>query len=90
MHSATGHVAVLCHRQLAVLELVSADPGDRPSSSINVAIVLRKLCVVTSGTPSSSRTLRHCLPKLLGSRNRVHLNDGDLGAVGVGVFIECD
>ena len=43
--------------------------ADRLSSSISVAAVLRKLWVVTSGTPSSARAVRHSLPKLLGSRN---------------------
>ena len=43
--------------------------ADRPESSINVATDLRKLCVVTSGTPSCSRTLRQSRPKLFGSRH---------------------
>ncbi len=36
--------------------------ADRPSSSINVAAVLRNEWVVTPGTPSWSRTFRHCYP----------------------------
>jgi hypothetical protein len=35
---------------------------------MRVARVLRKLCVVTFGTPRSLRTVRHSLPKLFGSR----------------------
>jgi hypothetical protein len=38
-----AHVAVLRHRHLDVSELVGADPGDKPASSIIVATDLRKL-----------------------------------------------
>lgn len=34
--------------------------ADRPASSMSVATVLRKLCELMSGTPSSSPVLRHC------------------------------
>jgi hypothetical protein len=34
--------------------------ADSPSSSISVAMVLRKLCVFTPDAPSSSRASRHC------------------------------
>jgi hypothetical protein len=49
--------------------------ADNPESSISVATVLRKLCDDTSGNPRASRTSRHCLPKLSGSR-RVPVEDG--------------
>jgi hypothetical protein len=51
----------------------------RGPTSIRVATVLRKLWVVTSGTPSSSRTVRHSLPKLFGSRS-VPEADGNITA----------
>ena len=43
--------------------------ADRPASSMSVATVLRKLCGLMSGTPNSSRLLRHCPAKLSGSRS---------------------
>lgn len=36
---------------------------------MSVATVLRKLCELMSGTPNSSRILRHCPAKLSGSRS---------------------
>lgn len=41
--------------------------AESPASSISVATVLRKLCDVTSGIPSSSRTARHAVLKFSGS-----------------------
>src|SRR6476646_7604564 len=51
--------------------------ADKPRSSIRVATLFLKLCVVTSGTPSSARTLRHSPPKLFGSRH-VPAVDGNI------------
>jgi hypothetical protein len=51
--------------------------ADSPASSMSVATVLRKLCELMSGTPSSSRILRHCPAKLSGSRS-VPLVDGKM------------
>lgn len=42
--------------------------AERPSSSMTVATVLRKLWGLASGAPSSSRTERHSFRKLFGSR----------------------
>jgi hypothetical protein len=67
MHTAPCHVLVLCHadapgpRSAPIL-------ADSASSSISVATDLRKLCVVTPGTPRSSRTSIQRARKLSGSR----------------------
>jgi hypothetical protein len=43
--------------------------ADSPASSMSVATVLRKLCEVTSGIPTWSRTARHAVLKFSGSRS---------------------
>jgi hypothetical protein len=57
--------------------LVRTDARRQPWSSIRVATLFLQLCVVTSGTPSSARTLRQSRPKLFGSRD-VPAVDGNI------------
>jgi hypothetical protein len=77
MYAAAGHVFVLSHRDLGVTKLVGADSGGQSVAVDQIGQRLVDLWLVTSGTPRSSRTLRHCLLKLSGSRH-VPADDGNI------------